>query len=398
MRRVTFLLVLAAMVASGKPAAGESYSLAFNKSSDRLSWKPDLPSMNWAFPVALSSGSDSMRISLATDLSYTLNQRDGLNAWQDNASVRSSVNYPILGPRASIGIQASASSRSATLQKQKIRNQSYGFRFQYSPLQSGPFRSLSASLTPGVITARRASRAKIDSTIQEKGVQYNASLRVSPDLEVKGEKLNSSLSVSKRDNTLKNNKDRNESLSMNLGYTFLHQLRTNFSLSQNRSEQGVTRAKISETVAEELVRRDTAVVAELSHTEGTNFSSDMSFKVGRFDLNGRAGYNESRNTNTANADADPRNQFFAKDHENQKWNFSTSLSGKLHDKLTSSASFKYDTDGQRRLEVELPDGETFRDSTDDRDSQNTSLSGRLGWQLAEDHSLELWSQVRSGRG
>jgi hypothetical protein len=79
--------------------------------------------MNWAFPVALSSGADSMRISLSTDLGYTLDQRDGLNVWQDNASVRSSVNYPILGPRASVGIQASASSRSSTLQKQKIRSQ-----------------------------------------------------------------------------------------------------------------------------------------------------------------------------------------------------------------------------------------------------------------------------------
>ena len=397
MCRVIFLLVLAVVVASGNPAVGESYSLAFSKSSDRLSWKPDLPSMNWAFPVALSSGADSMRISLATDLSYALDQRDTLNAWQDNASVRSSITYPILGPRASIGIQASASSRSATLQKQKIRNQSYGFRFQYSPLQSGAFRSLSASLTPGVITARRASRAKIDSTIEEKGVQYNASLRVSPELAVGGKKLISSLSLSKRDNTLKNNKDRNESLSVNLGYTFTHELRTNFSLSQTRSEQGVTRAKISEIRDEELVRRDTAVVAELSQTQGTNLTSDMSLKLGRFDLNGRAGFNESRNTNTANADADPRNQFFAKDHENQSWNFSTSLSGKLLSKLTSSASFKYDAADQRRLVVGLPDGEIFRDSTDDRDSQNTSLSGRLGWQLNEDHSLELSSQASSGR-
>ncbi|MBI2503333.1 MAG: hypothetical protein HYW07_08895 [Candidatus Latescibacteria bacterium] len=397
MRPVILLLVLAAVVATGKPAFGESYSLTFNKSSDRLSWQPNLPSMNWAFPVALSSGQDSMSISLSTTLKYDLDQRDGLNAWQDNASVSSSIHYPILGRRASIGIQASASSRSATLQKQKIRSQSYGFRFQYNPFQSGPFRSLSTSVTPGAITARRASRAKIDSTIQEKGVQYNAALRVSPDLKVGGEKLNSSLSVSKRDNTLKNNKDRNESLSMSLGYSFPHQLRTNFSFSQNRSEQGVTRAKISETVAEELVRRDTAVVAELSQNEGTNFSSDLSFKLSRFDFNSRVGFNESRNTNTANADADPRNQFFAKDHENQSRNFSTSLSGKLLDQLTSSASFKYDTADQRRLEVELPDGETFRDSTNDRESSGMSLSGRLGWQLSENHSLELSSQASSGR-
>jgi hypothetical protein len=395
MRRVILLLALA--VGWVKPAAGESYSLSFNKSSERLSWKPELPSMNWAFPVALSSGADSMRISLSTDLSYTLDQRDGLNAWQDNASVRSSIRYPVLGPRASIGIQASASSRSATLQKQKIRNQSYGFQFQYNPLQSGPFRSLSASVTPGAITARRASRAKIDSTILEKGVQYNASLRVSPELELRGKKLNSSLSVSKRDNTLKNNKDRNESLSLSLGYTFPRELRANLSLSQNRAEQGVTRAKISETVEEGAVRRDTAVVAELSRPEATSLSSDLSIKLWRFDLSNRMSFNESRTTNTANADADPRNQFFAKDYENRKWSFSTSLSGKLLDQLTSSASFKYDADERRRLAVELPEGETYRDSTDDRESANTSLTGKLGWQLSEDHSLELSSQVRSGR-
>ncbi len=397
MRRGSCLLVLMVVLAAAKGAMGESYSLNFSKSSDRLSWQPSLPSMNWAFPVALSSGADSMRISLSTDLGYTLDQRDGLSVWQDNASVRSSINYPILGPRASIGVQASASSRSSTLQKQKIRSQSYGFRFQYNPLQAGPFRSLSTSVTPGAITARRASRAKIDSTIEEKGVQYNASLRVSPELSVKGEKLNSSLSVSKRDNTLKNNKDRNESLSMSLGYTFPYELRTNLSLSQNRSEQGVTRAKISETVEEELVQRDTAVVAELSLSEGTNLSSDLSFKVGRFDINGRVGFNESRSTNTANADNDPRNQFFAKGLENRKWNLSTSVSGKLLDWLTSSASFKYDDDDRRRLAVELPGGESFRDSTDDRESSDMSLSGRLGWQFSESHSMELSSQARTGR-
>jgi len=391
------ILALAMALAAADAAVGESYSLSFSKSSDRLSWQPNLPGMNWAFPVALSSQADSMRISLSTDLGYTLNQRDGLNVWQDNASVRSSVNYPILGPRASIGVQASASSRSATLQKQKIRSQSYGFRFQYNPLQSGPFRSLSANVTPGAITARRASRAKIDSTIEEKGVQYNASLRVSPELELKGKKLSSSLSVSKRDNTLKNNKDRNESLSLSLGYTFPHELRANFSLSQNRSELGVTRAKISETEIEELVLRDTAVVAELSRTEGTSLSSDLAFKAGGFDLSGRAGFNESRNTNTANADSEPRNQFYAKDHENQKWNLGASVSGKLLDWLTSSASLKYDADVRRRLAVELPDGEAFRDSTDDRETSSMSLSGRLGWQLSENHSVEVSNQASNGR-
>jgi len=178
------LLAVVAALALWQPAGGESYSLKFSKSSERLSWTPTFPSWNWAFPVALSSRKDSLRVSASASLSYALDQREGLNAWQDNASIRSSVNYPVLGPRASIGIQASASSRSATLQKQKLRNQSYGFRFQYDPFREGegPFRNLSVNVTPAAITARRASRAKIDSTIEEKGVEYNASLRVSPDL------------------------------------------------------------------------------------------------------------------------------------------------------------------------------------------------------------------------
>ena len=397
MRQVMFLLVLVAALASGGPAAGGSYSLTFNKSSDHLSWTPKLPSMNWSFPVALSAGADSIHISLSTNLDYKLDQRDGLNAWQDNASVNSSINYPILGPRASIGIQANASSRSATLQKQKIRNQSYGFRFQYNPIQNGAFRTLSANLTPGVISARRASRAKLDSTIEEKGVQYNASLRVSPDLAVGGKKLISSVSVSKRDNTLKNNKDRNENLSMNLGYSFPHEVRTNLSVTKTRSAQGVTRAKISESTVAAQVQRDTAVVAELNQTQATNLSSDLSLKVAGFDLSSRAGFSDSRTTNTANADADPRNQFFAKDRQNQTWNYSASLSGKLRDKVTSSASFTYDFEGNSRLQVDLPDGQTYRDSTNDRESRKLSLSGRLGWQLAADHNLEFSTRAQTTR-
>lgn len=395
--RAGALLAMVAALGCWQPAGGETYSLSFNKSSDRLNWQPSLPSWNWAFPVAFSARQDSMRVSVSASLAYALDQREGLNAWQDNASIRSSVNYPILGPRASIGIQASASSRSATLQQQKIRSQSYGFRFQYNPFQEGSFRSLSATVIPAAITARRASRAKLDSTIEEKGVEYNASLRVSPELELAGNKLNSSLSASKRDNTLKNNKDRNENLNLSLGYTLPYEVRTNTNFSETRSQQGVTRAKISEIQLEERVRRDTAVVAELSQTLSTNFSSDLAFKAGNFDVSSRAGFSESTTTNTANDDEDPRNQFFAKDHENRTWSLSTNLSGKLHDQLTGNASFKYGLSEARRLAVQLADGRLFRDPTDDLEKLNLSLSGSLNWQFAEDHSLTLSSQAQSLR-
>ena len=186
----------AAMVALGaaSPALGQSYSLNFSSRSNRMSWTPTLPSWSYSAPVALSAAGDStsmLRITASASMRATLNQRRDGDTWQESASVRTAVNYPILGPKASIGVNASMSSRNATLVKQKIRSQSYNFRFQYRPLAEGdgPFRSLRIDLTPGVITSRRASAANLDSTIAEQGLQYSASLNVSPDMELAGRKV-----------------------------------------------------------------------------------------------------------------------------------------------------------------------------------------------------------------
>ncbi|MFH1569152.1 MAG: hypothetical protein ABIL09_14250, partial [Gemmatimonadota bacterium] len=207
----------ASLLAVALPAAAQTYGLSFTSGGNRMSWTPTLPAWNYAAPVAMSAAGDStamLRISAGASLRATLNQRQDGDTWLDNAAVRTAVNYPILGPKASIGVNANMSSSNATLLKQKIRSQAFNFRFQYRPLNDseGPFRSLRVDLTPGLITARRASAANLDSTIEERGLQYNASLNVSPDVEVGGRKLTGSFGLSKQDNTLKNNKDRSESL------------------------------------------------------------------------------------------------------------------------------------------------------------------------------------------
>ena len=112
------LLGIGLWLGSLLPAGAETYKLSFSKSSTRMQWTPTLPSWSYAVPVTLSAKGDStsmLRVSASASLGYTLDQRSEGNTWQDFASLQSSVNYPILGPRASIGISAGTSSRSATL-------------------------------------------------------------------------------------------------------------------------------------------------------------------------------------------------------------------------------------------------------------------------------------------
>ena len=207
--------------------------------------------------------------------------RDGRQNLQENGSVRTSVSYPILGPKATINVSGSISSRSAALVKEKTRSQSIGFGFGYQPLvkSDGPFRSMRVRLTPGFITARKASRANLDSTIEERGLQYNASLSMSPGWEIGKKKLSTSFSLTKRDNTLKNNKNKNESMRFSTGYTLPRGIRANFSASETRSQQGVTRAVILEEKEGDFVSRDTTVQVELSERFGRNFSTTLKAEV-----------------------------------------------------------------------------------------------------------------------
>lgn len=391
-------LLTGLLTASG--AEAKTYRLAFNKNSSRMRWTPTLPSWSWQVPVTLSAAGDStamLRINGSANLGWTLEERSSGNVWQDNASLRTSLNYPILGPRASIGMSGSFSSRRTTLDRQRTRNRTFSFNFKFNPMTQGRFRSMRVSVTPGLITASSVSRVNIDSTIQERGLQYNASLSVSPEVKLADRKVSTSMSLSKRDNTLKNNKDRNESLSMNLGYTWPAEVRTSLSFSESRSERGVTRGR-TETVGEgDDAVRVTEVVADLSQTRSTRLGSNVDFKLKGFDVKGSLGFRESLNTNTANTDEIQGNRFFARDRESETWDVEVNVSGKVVEGLVGRTRLSWDRGSQRRLPVKLDGGRLFRDASDDRQDRNLSLNGSLDWQLSDQHQMTLSTQARNIR-
>ena len=385
-------------------ATDAQYSLNFSRSSSRTSWNHSFPSWSYSTPVRFSAVGDStskLTINASARMGFSLDDRSTGKSWQDNASGNSSVNYPILGPKATISLGASMSTRNVTLHKQKTRSQSFNFGFRSKPLSSGPFRSLSANLTPSLITATRASRASLDSTIKETGIRYNASLRVSPDIEIANKKLNNSISLSKTDDTLEHNKDRSERLSGNVSYTFPGDVRVGLSMSENRSQRGLSRRAISEATVGEAVMRDTVVSAELAETRGTSFSSNVEFDLGRYKIKNRASYSQNEHTNTANAVQDLDNRFFGKDRLGENFSWDASLSGKLVEKLVLNTSVRFRGSDVRRLAVRVPDTSlcdshftrsadgTCRDPSSDEINRNFFLNGSLNWPLAEGHSLRL---------
>ena len=385
-------------------ADAQQYSLNFNRSSSRTSWNHSFPSWNYSTPVRFSAVGDStskLTINASGGMRFTLDDRSSGKSWQDNASGRSSINYPILGPKATISLGASMSTRNVTLQKQKTFNRSFNFGFRSKPLSSGPFKSLSANLTPGLITATRASRASLDSTIKETGIRYNASLRVSPDIKIVGKKLSNSISLSKTDDTLEHNKNRSERLNGNVSYTLPGEVRVGLSLSENRSQQGLTRRVISEDVVGEAVVRDTMVSAELSETRGTSFSSSVDFDLGRFKIKNSASYAQNERTNTANAVQDFDNRFFGTDYLGENFRWTASLSGKLVEKLVLETRVHFKGKDMRKLAVRVPDTSlceshftrsadgTCRDPGSDLSDRNLSLNGSLNWPLSDGHSLRL---------
>ena len=385
-------------------ATDAQYSLNFSRSSSRTSWNHSFPSWSYSTPVRFSAVGDStskLTINASANMGFSLDDRSTGKSWQDNASGRSSVNYPILGPKATISLGASMSTRNVTLHKQKTRSQSFNFGFRSKPLSSGPFKSLSANLTPSLITATRASRASLDSTIKETGIRYNASLRVSPDIEIADKKLSNSISLSKTDDTLEHNKDRSERLSGNVSYTFPGDVRVGLSMSENRSQRGLSRRAISEAAVGEAVMRDTVVSAELAETRGTSFSSNVDFDLGRFKVKNRASYRQNEHTNTANAIQDLDNRFFGKDRLGENFSWDASLSGKLVEKLVLNTSVRFRGSDVRRLAVRVPDTSlcdshftrsadgTCRDPSSDEINRNFFLNGSLNWPLADGHSLRL---------
>ena len=393
-------LVLVAWIA----ADAQQYSLNFSRSSSRTSWNHRLPSWNYSTPVRFSAVGDStskLTINASANMGFTLDDRSSGKSWQDNASGRTSINYPILGPKATISLGASMSTRNVTLQKQKTRSQSFNFGFRSKPLSSGPFKSLSASLTPSLINASRATRANLDSTIKETGIRYSASLSVSPDIEIADKKLTNRISLSKTDDTLEHNKDRSERLSGNVSYTFPGEVRVGLSMSENRSQRGLSRRAISEEVVGEAVLRDTIVNAELLETRGTSLSSNVEFSLGRFKINNRTSYSQNERTNTANAIQDPANRHFGTDLFSENFSWDASLSGKLIEKLVFNTSIRFKASDRHRLAVRVLDASdcdshftrsadgTCRDPSSDLSDRNFFLNGSLNWPLADGHSLRL---------
>ena len=396
--------------------AAETYTLSFSKSSDRMSWRPSVPGWRYSVPVALvASGDTTSRLSLSanTSMGATLTERSGSKTWQDNVSINSSINYPILGPKASIGMTARMSSRSSTLVNQRIRSQSFGFRFSYSPFagRDGTFKNMKVSLTPSLVTAGRATRASLDSTIEEKGVQYSASLSVSPALKIGGQKVSPSFHLSKSDNTLKTNKKRSESLRLSGSYKLAEDLRASLKFSEGRSEKGLTRAIIDTALLGNEVVNDTKVSSELSETRTRRVNTGLKFRIAGFDFNSKHDWSQSLNTNTANAAEDAGNEFFfARDRETAGWKFGLDANGKLPAGLVARATFQYDMDSFERLPVRLASGGSCppptrqiapgicRDPSDDRDNRDLTVSGSLDFQAARDHKLTLFGSSILSRG
>lgn len=385
-------------------AAEAQYSLNFSRTSSRTSWNHRLPSWNYSTPVRFSAVGDStskLTISASADMGFILSERSGGKSWHDNASARTSINYPILGPKATIRLGASMSTSNRTLEKLKTSRQSFNFGFRSKPLSSGPFKSLSASLTPGQIKATRATRANLDSIIEETGIRYNARVSVSPDIEIAGRKLNNSMSLSKTDDTLEHNKDRSENMSGNASYTFPGAVRVGLSLSEKRSQRGVPLRVVSEAVVGEEVLRDTLVSAELSKTSGTSFSSNVEFDLGGWKIKNRASYTQNENTNTASALQARDNQFFGSDRLSENFSWNASLSGKLVEKLVLNTSVRFNASDKRRLAVRVLDTSacgsdfvrsadgTCRDPSSDLSDRNLFLNGSLNWPLSAGHSLRL---------
>ena len=398
------------------PVISQQYSLNFSNSSTRTQWRHRLPSWQYRVPVRLSSGEDSnseLSISSNASLGFTLDNRNGKKSWQDNASIGSTINYPILGPKATIGIGANMSLRSATLQKQKLRNQTFNFRFMYKPFDDGRFNNLTINVTPGLITKTRDSRANLDSTITEKGIQYNASLRVSPDLKVRDKKLGNSLSFTKRDNTLKNNKDRSEGFSSSVNYTFPGKVRVSTNFSESRSELGVTRSVVTDSkeATDGFVKRDTSVSAEISESRSKNFSSSIDFDVGRFKFKNNVSLGNSTRTNTASAQQDLGNRYFGTDRESNRWNWQSELSGKVVQSVVVNSKIRIENSEQRNLGVQVLDvsrcanhfviseDNVCRDPSSDLRNDRLFINTSLTWTINDHNSIRMttWADLKQSK-
>jgi hypothetical protein len=399
--RLAVALACLALLWAPFPGHAQQYNLRFSRTLNRMSWSHTLPSLTYQVPVRMAAPGDSssmLRITASGSLSSTLDERPTGNTWQDLAAVNSAVNYPILGPRASIGIGATMSVRKTTLTQQKNRNQTLNFRFQYSPFTRGRFSSLRVNVTPGIIHANRVNRATLDSAFAERGVQYSASLQVNPELSLGGQKLTPAISLGKTDNTLTANRNRTDDFSTSFGYALPGQVRTQWSFGESRSQLGAPRKVVTEATAAGLVTRDTAVAIELSASRNTHLSGRADAKVAGFDLSTSLAYGQNLHTNTASADQDLGNRYFGTDRRSDNWNLESEATGKLTRQVVSRAAARWTAQDERYLPVRLAGGGIFRDPSSDLAKRSLFLSGSLDWQLGEGRSLKLAGRGEMERG
>jgi hypothetical protein len=365
-----------------------------------MSWNHRLPSFQYSVPVRSIVGPDSttaLRVTTSASMSYILDERNNVKTWQDRGRINWSINYPVLGPKAEIGVSGNVETRNATLQKQKIRNQTYGARFQYTPLDKGVFRTLRVRVSPGLITATRVSRARLDSTISERGVQYDAQISTEPVFRVRGRKLNSTVRLTKRDNSLKNNKDLRETLTLNTGYKVGRNANASLAFTESRTELGVTRSVLDLAEGNGFGAPDTTIAADIAATRNTSVTSKADFKVMSFKLDTKLSYAENLNTNTASDAEDIGNKYFGTDRESKQWRLGTKVSGKLNDQLVVRTSINHKVTDQRFLPIELRDGSRYRDDSEDRRDRDLAMNASLDWQVRSKHTLKFSSQVRSIR-
>ena len=363
-------------------AQGQTYSLNFSKSDRRMQWRHSLPSWSYAVPVRADSSS-LLRLSTSVSRSDILDRRDTGDIWQEDSRVSFSANYPVLGPKAAIGIGGNASQRRSTLRRQGIQRHSLNFNFRYSPLQEGPFRNLRVTVVPGLITAGRAGTDAQGGAVEERGLQYSAALAVTPDFEIGGEKLNPSFSLSKRDNTLKTNKNRNESLSMGLLYTLPGDIRTSMRYAETRSQQSLSQSLSGNPGG------------DLRFDRSRNLASSVDFSLGEWKVNGKVDLRRQEGKSTVNAL--PDNRLFGSDRLNQRWSAQFGASGKLDERLDGSMRFSYAGQVEEKLPVVRQDGVLLRAGFADRTDRDLSVSGSFNWQMAEGHRLRLSGRIQMER-
>ncbi|NKB72202.1 MAG: hypothetical protein GKR89_34420 [Candidatus Latescibacteria bacterium] len=375
-RSLLVLLALAGAVWGGR------YGLNFQHSGERMSWRHQLPSWSYSVPVRLAADSTSMlRLSASASLSSILDRRTSGVQWQDQARLSARATYPILGPRASIGLATSFSHRRATLRRQNLANRTFTFNMQYRPLLAGPFQSLRISVAPGLVTA---SRLGVDEVIEEQGVEYSASLAVSPDWSVGGEKVSHTLSLSKRDNTLQANRDRSETLSMGLGYGWPRQVRTSFNFSESRNQQSLSQRLVA---GQDGLRR----------TRSRRLGTSLSWRAGGWDWAHNFNLRWADLAYSVNAVATPENRLFGKDRRDWDWSSAMGLSGRLGAALTTSLKWDYGRRDEYFPAVKEGAGANLLERRPGRLGRDLALRWQFDWQPAEGRTLALGGQAVSKR-